>query len=595
MAGSTGAGGLGALGWSAVAAGVAAIGGGILFVTGVLDPLIKDPADPVPVEDAVPETPETNPEPESAAEETDEDLYVETSEAVGAETVDEPESEVTPVETTETSEQIEMPGQSESEESASAAERDQPESEGAADPETSDADEDTETVEGAPAAASETDGDDAGTADVAEPEASDEASATESADEPDAPSSSEAPVLTAPTFDVVRVEQDGTTVVAGTGTGGSRVSIFLDSEKLDEFEILSDGQFVSFLSLGTSTTPRVLTMQAQLGEAVVQAADSIILAPSPAQPLPVQVAEADVDIAKEAEEGIVSDSPTATEDPATDEPEAPESEGADQSSSGTETAAADVTSEAGDEIFNVAQEADAADVTSDLEPTVQTEPDGSTKEVASQQPAETAPTAPSSVAEPAPVTVIRAGEDGVEVIQSGQQAAPSDELQIALDAIVYSDAGDVQLSGRASPGSLVRAYVNNRAKVDTSVSDAGKWTTVLPDVEPGVYTLRLDELGADGSVLSRLETPFKREAPEILQPQQTESDASVVAESDAPDAPVSTPKVRVITVQQGDTLWAISQNRYGDGVQYVRVFEANADAIRNPDLIYPGQIFTLPE
>ena len=49
------------------------------------------------------------------------------------------------------------------------------------------------------------------------------------------------------------------------------------------------------------------------------------------------------------------------------------------------------------------------------------------------------------------------------------------------------------------------------------------------------------------------------------------------------------------TVEKGDTLWAISQDRYGDGFLFVRVFEANREAIRNPDLIYPGQIFTLPE
>ena len=50
-----------------------------------------------------------------------------------------------------------------------------------------------------------------------------------------------------------------------------------------------------------------------------------------------------------------------------------------------------------------------------------------------------------------------------------------------------------------------------------------------------------------------------------------------------------------VTVQKGDTLWAISRESYGEGVLYVRVFEANRDRIRNPDLIYPGQVFTIPE
>jgi nucleoid-associated protein YgaU len=50
-----------------------------------------------------------------------------------------------------------------------------------------------------------------------------------------------------------------------------------------------------------------------------------------------------------------------------------------------------------------------------------------------------------------------------------------------------------------------------------------------------------------------------------------------------------------LTVQPGNTLWAIARDTYGDGFLYVRVFSANKDQIRNPDLIYPGQVFTLPE
>jgi nucleoid-associated protein YgaU len=54
-------------------------------------------------------------------------------------------------------------------------------------------------------------------------------------------------------------------------------------------------------------------------------------------------------------------------------------------------------------------------------------------------------------------------------------------------------------------------------------------------------------------------------------------------------APVS------VTVQPGLTLWAIAEANFGDGVLYVQVFEANKDKIRDPDLIYPGQVFTMPD
>jgi len=53
--------------------------------------------------------------------------------------------------------------------------------------------------------------------------------------------------------------------------------------------------------------------------------------------------------------------------------------------------------------------------------------------------------------------------------------------------------------------------------------------------------------------------------------------------------------VRAVTVQPGSTLWAISRRNYGEGIMYVRIYEANRDRIRDPDLIYPGQVFTVPE
>ena len=55
------------------------------------------------------------------------------------------------------------------------------------------------------------------------------------------------------------------------------------------------------------------------------------------------------------------------------------------------------------------------------------------------------------------------------------------------------------------------------------------------------------------------------------------------------------PKVAVVTVQPGFTLWQIARENYGKGILYVRVYEANRDLIRDPDLIYPGQVFTVPE
>jgi nucleoid-associated protein YgaU len=54
------------------------------------------------------------------------------------------------------------------------------------------------------------------------------------------------------------------------------------------------------------------------------------------------------------------------------------------------------------------------------------------------------------------------------------------------------------------------------------------------------------------------------------------------------------PKLATITVSRGDSLWRISRRALGNGTRYATVFKANREQIRNPNLIYPGQIFVLP-
>jgi nucleoid-associated protein YgaU len=49
-----------------------------------------------------------------------------------------------------------------------------------------------------------------------------------------------------------------------------------------------------------------------------------------------------------------------------------------------------------------------------------------------------------------------------------------------------------------------------------------------------------------------------------------------------------------VTVRRGQSLWRIARSVYGRGTQYTLIYESNQDQIRDPDLIYPGQIFSLP-
>ncbi|WP_127559135.1 LysM peptidoglycan-binding domain-containing protein [Nioella ostreopsis] len=180
------------------------------------------------------------------------------------------------------------------------------------------------------------------------------------------------------------------------------------------------------------------------------------------------------------------------------------------------------------------------------------------------------------VMEPQTPTVLLADSQGIRVIQSGDEA-PQVQSQVTLDTIAYDTVGDVVLAGRGPAESDVRFYLNNQPIHLAQINLQGGWRTALPQVDPGTYTLRLDEVSADGAVQSRIETPFLREEPEAV--------AAITSASGE----------NVITVQWGHTLWGIAQQHFGEGVAYVQIYEANRDQIRNPDLIYPGQIFTLPE
>ena len=50
-----------------------------------------------------------------------------------------------------------------------------------------------------------------------------------------------------------------------------------------------------------------------------------------------------------------------------------------------------------------------------------------------------------------------------------------------------------------------------------------------------------------------------------------------------------------MVIQPGNNLWRISRVLYGKGDKYTVLYQANKDQIRNPDLIYPGQIFKTPD
>jgi nucleoid-associated protein YgaU len=198
-------------------------------------------------------------------------------------------------------------------------------------------------------------------------------------------------------------------------------------------------------------------------------------------------------------------------------------------------------------------------------------------------------------------SIVIASSDGVSVLQSASsQPASQTNGNVTVDAITYDDQGEVHLTGRGRQDQFVRVYVNNKPIKTQTIGPDGIWTLDLPEVDAGVYTLRIDEIDADGAVTSRFETPFKKEFPATAAIQVASAASEAVttdAASDGASDVTAKPKSRVlsVTVQPGSTLWALAKEKYGEGELYVRIYGANKSLIRNPDLIYPGQIFNLPD
>ncbi len=161
---------------------------------------------------------------------------------------------------------------------------------------------------------------------------------------------------------------------------------------------------------------------------------------------------------------------------------------------------------------------------------------------------------------------------GSVVLQTPQNSAGLARAgDLVLGSVDYDERGELRINGKAPAGTTVQAYLNNKLAGRTQAGADGTWHILPTDpVPPGSYSLRLDRVQQDGKVLSRLEVPFVRtERGELL--------------------------TQVVSVVPGNSLWRIAQRIYGEGLRYTVIYEANRTQIKDPDLIYPGQVFVLPK
>ncbi len=376
-----------------------------------------------------------------------------------------------------------------------------------------------------------------------------------------------------PAFDEVRREADGMTVIAGRAAPGSEVKVLQNGVQIAQSTADVDGKFATLAIIPPDGLGHVLSLSQSVDGAEAVSQDEIILAPQ----TPVETAAAAPEVMEKAEDSGPADEAPLTQAEATEpatSPDQPTDTDSMQMAALTPSETTP-TPEPPQPLLETTQAPSLPEDTSDTTPTapqVMAIAPPATDVPQTSVPAETTAPAP-----PQAVAVLKSTAEGVELLNT---PSPEAMTNVAIDTISYSGTGEVELAGRAQTNTAsVRVYLDNAPVVNLLVDEQGRWRGELPNVDEGIYTLRVDEVSADGDVTSRVETPFKREDAQVL--------ADAAAAQDGP--------IKAITVQKGATLWAIARDRYGDGQLYVRVFEANAASIRDPDLIYPGQIFDLPD
>ena len=177
-----------------------------------------------------------------------------------------------------------------------------------------------------------------------------------------------------------------------------------------------------------------------------------------------------------------------------------------------------------------------------------------------------------------------------ETASSAEPASP----QVTVEA-VESEPDKVYVAGTGKPGSSVRVYVGEDYQGEAKVNPSGKWLVEgTKDLAEGDVEVRADLIAEDGSsVDARAAVTFaKAEDKQIVLTKVVATGAGSGQGSQGADVQKSLP---VVIIRKGDNLWRISRRLYGDGVRYTTIYQANQDQIRDPDLIYPGQVFLTPE
>jgi len=210
--------------------------------------------------------------------------------------------------------------------------------------------------------------------------------------------------------------------------------------------------------------------------------------------------------------------------------------------------------------------------------------------------------------------------------------AASASAHLIVAGVRVSESGRLEAKGEADAGTQIRLALNGSYLAVVVTGAERMWSlTVEHGLTPGYYVLRAETLDASGHARDAAEARFAFASPpqkvaptlvadasqaskpvELAPPAEPASTVSMVAaaELSPPKASVAAPEptpgavdasravvadIRTTMVVRGDNLWDLARKFYGDGLRYAEIYNANANQIRNPKLIFVGQVFVVPQ
>jgi nucleoid-associated protein YgaU len=167
---------------------------------------------------------------------------------------------------------------------------------------------------------------------------------------------------------------------------------------------------------------------------------------------------------------------------------------------------------------------------------------------------------------------------------------PPPEPKVVVAAVEADTGGALYIAGTATTDGTVRVYIDGAVIGDAVSSPSGTWLIeTTRDMPAGSYVVRADQVDDGGNVIARSEVPFEREVEvAILKPTGMTASADGATLTGAVE-------METVIIKRGDNLWRIARGAWGKGIRWSTIYQANADQIRNPHWIYPGQVFVMPK